>query len=710
MSFQGDVGGIGLADLLQSLARGREGVLTLATREGLRATLGFQGGYVLLLPEADEDPEAWRNRARRAWIKDPEFRIDTLRMIEIARAQRIETLYRLLDSEGVHFRFSPGPLPERSGGPAVQPGESGVEKKGAARRDAVVPAPVQVESLLLEYARLKDEGASAADRFHASDDVIPLPLVAGSPAPGLDRFYAECDGTSNLVEVADRLGWPSRQVRIVCFSELQRGTLRLAVAEEVLSLALGELMQGHVARAASRLAAWCEGSLPGPAEPQAAEMLSDEWQSGRLQNALHAMPRRTARTLLRRLDLALGNPLTSVARWNDLAEVDRSDAQTALRLVISQVRAAVDPNTPSLRDLLAIARGFADGKCPLRAAAILRVAAARQPEAPSARLEIGLGLLAARAVNEAAPWILEAARAYVATNEAEKALQPLRALIDASPSHREARRLLARARTQSVQRTLVAKNSLVTLAVLVALSLGAVVTYRSRAGTKERLAAIRASVDSPHQALAMLDESFADDDSAEVQDLRRTLEERRKVLDNQQRTQWSDLYRDAQLECTVGDVVLGLERALALPPPPAAADEGEPWPLVSDLYNGLAARLEGLVPAIPDDAEPKPEELREERKLQGLIDELEKGLPASASGETKAFAQRLAALEKRIRDREAARAAARAERSRKDNLQRQDLLLAAARAHAEAGDYVRALDVYGQLVATDTHGKVTDLL
>ena len=51
MSFQGDVGGIGLADLLQSLARGREGVLSLLGKDGVCSTLGIQNGLLHLLPE-----------------------------------------------------------------------------------------------------------------------------------------------------------------------------------------------------------------------------------------------------------------------------------------------------------------------------------------------------------------------------------------------------------------------------------------------------------------------------------------------------------------------------------------------------------------------------------------------------------------------------------------------------------------------------------
>src|SRR5688572_27802726 len=118
MSFQGDVAGLGLGELLQGLARGgREGVLTL--RGGaLSARLGVQEGQILLLPEEDEDPETWRKRSERAWIKDPDQRIDKLRMREIAFAARTEIMFQLLDCEGVHFRFEPGPLPDLTRPPA----------------------------------------------------------------------------------------------------------------------------------------------------------------------------------------------------------------------------------------------------------------------------------------------------------------------------------------------------------------------------------------------------------------------------------------------------------------------------------------------------------------------------------------------------------------------------------------------------------------
>ena len=156
MSFQGDVGGIGLADLLQSLARGRSGVLSLHSKDGLRATLGVEDGFIHLLPEPEEDPEVWRKLARIAWVDDPETHVDALRMEEIARARRIETLYRLLDSNTVHFRFAPGPVPKKPEGSGIGASEQGLERRGPGRESVWCPQ-MQIEGMLLEYARLKDD-------------------------------------------------------------------------------------------------------------------------------------------------------------------------------------------------------------------------------------------------------------------------------------------------------------------------------------------------------------------------------------------------------------------------------------------------------------------------------------------------------------------------------------------------------------------------
>src|SRR5204863_220994 len=83
-------------------------------------------------------------------------------------------------------------------------------------------------------------------------------------------------------ELADRLGWPMRQLKVVASTELRRGVLRFALAPEILELALRELVQGQVVRASARLGAWCDASQPGPMSAAEAEMFADEWQAGRL--------------------------------------------------------------------------------------------------------------------------------------------------------------------------------------------------------------------------------------------------------------------------------------------------------------------------------------------------------------------------------------------------------------------------------------------
>src|SRR5687768_6671349 len=105
MSFQGDVAGLGLGELLQGLARGgREGVLTLYGGS-ISGTFGVLAGQIHLLPEPDEDPELWRKRCGRAWPGDEHERVDSLRMVDIARAARVERMFELLDCSEVHFRF-----------------------------------------------------------------------------------------------------------------------------------------------------------------------------------------------------------------------------------------------------------------------------------------------------------------------------------------------------------------------------------------------------------------------------------------------------------------------------------------------------------------------------------------------------------------------------------------------------------------------------
>lgn len=713
MSFQGDVGGIGLADLLQSLARGRDGVLTLNAKGNLRSTVGIQDGQLQLLPDQDEDPEIWRNRVRQAWVKDPDFRIDALRMTDIARAHRIETLYCLLDSEQVHFRFLPGPVPQKPAEQAaISTAEPGTQRPGP-RRDAVFCTPLSVEGLLLEYARLKDELASANIRFRLPDHAIVVPEGGEPEGNDLRRMFEELDGRSTLLEVSDRLAWPLRQLRNLASAALVEGLVRAPRTDELFDLALRESVDGNSARSATRLRGWIELSMPGPLGDADLASLTTEWQASRLQPILRELPKSEARTLLRRLDVTQGLPLASADYWTEFLKLHQGDRLAAVNLLFAQIRGSQDAHTPALKDILSVARVFQQEGSALRAAALWRVAAARNPESIEQRLEIGLGLLAARLTDEGLPWVVDAAGTLIEQGKPELAVDPLRRVLELDATQREARRLLSRARTQVVQRTITKKNTLVTMAVIVALSIGAVVTFQSSRETEHRLAEITAHMSEPHVALRMLDEAFPGEElSSRVRDLRASLLERCKAEDNAARTAWTDRYREAQLECTIGEERLGLARALELPPPPKLAAGEEPLPLVSDLFNGLSARLDNGLKALGDEVADDAAQLQAEEKLLAQIAELRTVLEEknASSVESREFGGRLATIEKKVRERDAKRVAARTEKNRRENLQRQDMLLATARAHAQASDYARSLEAYQKLIASDDTNKLAGLL
>lgn len=711
MSFQGDVGGIGLADLLQSLARGREGVLSLLCKDGTRATIGVANGQLHLLPDPEEEPETWRARTRRAWVKDPDFRIDSLRMADIARAQRTETLFRLLDSEGVHFRFAPGPLPERASEPQISNDEPGTQRPGV-RSDAIFVPAVSAEALLLEYARLKDEGLGQGNWYFVSDNLVPV-LAGDARAKGdLAKLLSECDGESTTAEIADRLGWPARQTRILVVQEIQKGLLRFKEAAEILPLAEQELALGHTERAAARLEAWHALAPPHSLATVDAEALRTEFQAGRLTPALRTLKPRVARALLRRIDFALGDVHLAIEYWGECARSTvRPDRIAQLRLFRLQARSGADPALPAVKEMLAFAHQLLDEKRKLAAAAVLLLVNARAPESTSVRLDLGNCWISAGRPREAGPWIVAAAKRLLDEGNPERAFTSLRTLVELDPQNRDARRLYAKARAKTVQRTLVKKNSLITISILLALSIGAVVQVRKQHDRDEKFEAVQALVGDPSVALTRLEELFAGEDDAEIAALRAELAEKCRLRDLEARTSWMDRYREAQTECTLGDPILGLRRALEMPEPPRIMGSNEPWPLVADLYNGLAARIETDVQALGSAMDDTPGSITAEKRLLTLVGELVQGAGSpEAASDAGVFATRMRSIAAELVERDEKRAEARARSIKQDNLAKQDLLLMAARAHAEAGDHERALATYAKLVEMDTTGKLEGLL
>lgn len=697
MSFQGDVRGIGLAELLQGLSRGRkEGVLTLSARGGARCVLGVEGGSVYLLPEPEEDPELWRDRLRNALADDPSFQMDPARLSSIARAARLDNLYDLLDGEGVHFRFEPVSIPGRTG-----PDDTG----------AVYCAGIPIEYLLLEYARINDELGGAGDLSWLADDSVPA-LVDPSlaPEPANRQVYETCDGLSTVAETADRLGWTRRQTRLALLGELNGRRMGLAQPEQVLQLALRELSRSNLQRAAARLAHWIREGRPGPLPIELADALESEWLAGRLSGTLVLLGPRQVRTLLRRLDRGLGGRTRGY--WQEAERIHPWDVLARMRRLTCEFRDDEQDGRPELRELLDLARSMREGEHPWRSGPVLVMAAHLQPEAPLLQIELGQGLLNAGRVPEGTPWILTGAAALLDKDEADRAIIPLRALYEKDPHNRECRQLLARAKRSTTQVKRLRKNLIIGLAISGALATAATVQVRREQQRRDQLQYVQGLLGTPKQALAELDRLFPGDESTEIRELRADLRERERLDEVAQRNAWLKSYNDASAECTSNDPVLGLSMALELATPPRLTLLQEPWPLRQDLYRGLVTTLEKRIAALgePDfeDPEQRTGEGRIERQIEQLTNLLvERGKPSVELAE---LSVQLSRLDDLLHRREEVRQ--QQERQREIDQQEafQDMLWQRALRHARSGEFAQADRVYQELLETDTSGKIAEVL
>ncbi len=710
MSFQGDVGGIGLAELLQSLSRGRrEGVLRLHTKGGLHAVLVLNDGVISFLPGEQEDSNKWKEHARQAWIHDQDFRIDAMRMSDIAKAHRVENMYNILDSEEVHFRFNPGESIRRPTGPVEEGNnEGGVN---AARSPEVYCDGMAVEMFLLEFARLSDETEGVKDKLTFNHYIVPRVLDAGETTMNPDRFLSECDGTSTLAEISNRLGMPLRQTRLLCLAHIVNSRVRIAGHRELLVLAQKELAQGHVRRAAARLVGWIQASPPGALDEGDAGLLANEFKADRMGPLLNLMPEKVTRQLLRRLDHALLDPEASVRHWRELHRLKRNARIIEVHCLAVEFNWEEDPESPSLRELLDGARQFREEACPWRAQAFLRMAASREPTNANARLDIGLGMLAAGMIEEAAAWILDASQTLVAAGHPNKAIPALRTLLETDGSIREARRMLGRLKHLTVRRQLIRKNSLVGVAIVAVLAAAAWVRISSEEERELKMAEIADLIETPVEASALLDAYFPVDDSERVSNLREMILDRRKYQESEWRNDWHERYREAQLACRIDDPLVGLKRAYNMPEPPHLITVTEPWPLISDLFNGLAVRLEVLHAELGELSLEGLDQGNREKELKLTLDEVLEHV--SKEGDNKNVGDlpsRLESLSKDLIFRIKERSRLLDERAHKDLRFKQDLMLAGARADSRAGHLERSLETYERLLLTDDSGRLTEIL
>jgi tetratricopeptide (TPR) repeat protein len=707
MSFQGDVAGIGLGELLQGLARGeRNGVLTLSGKR-LSACVGLRRGQVFLLPGPDEDESLWRDRCVRAFADDANGQLESSRRGVIARAARLETFYQIMEASNLHFRFDPGALPPPPSA-AVKSAEaaarghksvaidSGAEQEYAEDDSSSWGTGMPVEYLLLEHARISDEVKMGLGAQIFEFD-LPRAQDPERQDPEVRDFLEQLNGVSTIQEVADRLGWPLSKCRGVIGEYMRAGLVRVAQARELLAAAQREMELGRPGRAGTRLTGWLARSQPGPLSAADAQLLLTEWNKERLPKAMAVMEPRCARAVLRRLDRLESDKKVVHERWRVLAELHKQDEASLLHEVSLRL-ASSTPNSRTFSDLLRIAHSFHARGLAQRTRMLLRLCANHLPEGGPIRVELGRRMLEAGLMAEGSRWLLNTAREFLAAKDGDAALLPIRAVLRVSPDHNEARALLEQAQVVKIQNKRRRWSVSVALSAGLALSLVALVKFHDYRQTERWISSVDGK--SAGEALQDLALEFGDEPPARIAELRTRLEraleeDRRRGYDD-----WSRTYREAEEACRFGDPLLGFSKALDLPssPPGSAAST----PDTNDLLGQLARRLGAMASELDVATEAEMEKLNDEERLLDLLTEFQvlmKGrtLPPEAHS----FQFRIDELHEEVRTRRDTRASLREKVQAKEKEKDQDILLATARAHDQAGDLERALAAYKRLLESD---------
>lgn len=709
MSFQGDVAGIGLGELLQGLARGgKDGVLTLYGK-GIASAIGVKKGLLYLLESPEEDPETWRLRGDRAWADFPDPNLAHSRRDAIARAERLEVVFCMLEAASLHFRFEPGALPMPRA-QRVRRGAAVVANLGGRGEDSVWGQGMPVEYLLLEHARISDESSAGGARPERED--VPRPMDAGSKPQELQAFLSQCDGQSSIGEIADRLGWPLRQCRGAINELVHQGAVRLAPPRELLALAQRELDAGRPERAAARFAGWLVRSQPGAPGPGDAELLIGEWESGRLGHALVTMPPAAARALVRRLDLVHPIREHAIARWDLLAEHHKNATATKLRAAAQRALWNEDDGPTPALELLRLARFFQDAGHRSRAATALRIANNRPPSQVTTRIELGSRLIEAGLEDEGATLLHQVAKDLLQDGEQERAISVLHTLLKGVPQHREGQGLLLQSRAEIHRGRRRRWQSLIGLGLILVVGAIGLVQVNQQREHERRLAVVTDLLGRPAEGLARLDALFGGDTSPRVVALRSALQQRLRDDEVVLRDQWLDRYHQLLREVQDGDAATALRKTLELPSAPQLTTQpSQIWPNVAELYNELAKRLESDAARANPGLDDPLQAYHSEDRLVELVGELVAQIEVATMDPTRdAFAFRLRTLHQGLLGRREQRARAIEQRYAREMEERQDWMLAAARAHAESQKLDLAVRAYKDLAALEGAAELIPLI
>ena len=705
MSFQGDVAGIGLGELLQGLSRGgRDGVLTLYG-DKLSSAIGLRKGQLYLIASPDEDEDLWRIRSQAAFIDNPAAEQEPNRRQQIARAARLETIYQMLEADNLHFRFEPGKLPTTQSGPAASSIGSisldGGDVGGEEVDEAALGPGLTVEYVLLEQARIADESSDGpAARLTGYD--IPRSVDPSSYPTEIRDFLEQCDGRSTLLEISDRQGWPLMQTRATVAVHMSLGHVRMAQPRELLAGALRELEIGNLNRASTRLSGYVVTSIPGPPPPGDADLLMGEWESGRLERILPTIEPRHARAILRKLDSVEPELRLSRPRWTAYVASQRGDELARMHAVALAIAGTDQAEARSFQDLLRLAHTMGQEGHPGRSRTLLRLAANNAPQRIQTRIELGKRMLETELYDEGAAWLLGTARELIERGDGEQARIPLRALMRADVAASEAKALLEDAETLRQRRKMRRIGSIALLSTGLIISLAALVRFREYREVERWVSEINSHMGDPNAALDLLNLHFDEEAPPRITELRQELLIMKRDRDRRLQDAWNLEFGEIEAAAQTGDPVFALRRALELGAPPKYPADTSSYPERQDLLGMLASRLGQRSEELDVPVDASTDELNQEERLVDLLKHLEGMIDgATAPPEAISFQFRISELIEVIEGRRAERARAREEMFTRERQKQQDILLGTARSHAAANDLENALSAYDRLIESD---------
>jgi tetratricopeptide (TPR) repeat protein len=248
--------------------------------------------------------------------------------------------------------------------------------------------------------------------------------------------------------------------------------------------------------------------------------------------------------------------------------------------------------------------------------------------------------------------------------------------------------------------------ALLAMALLVAGT--ALVRVRGKRDRAERLQQVQSLSASPTQALAQLTADFAQDDGADVQELRDELREEELRRDTQLRADWLQAYEGVQHQATLGDPILALEQIWQLPLPPKVRRVSRSFPDVGDLRQALVQRL---VANLKRGGEPEADHAQQIEAEEGVEEHLaaiasELASSGLSTAERQIWVHALAEAEELLEARQEARAILTLEKRRVENLARQETWMRQAEAMAKKGSFHRALELYGDILRIDPSGDL----